>query len=244
MKTCAESGVETERKDEGKRARIDARARRNTKGKASCLPVLLGIFILGSCGTERPEQSERSKLAVTGADGQTDDRATSEEATPVLEEKEKKNAQNKENVDDSNTRLMGHWITAERINQEEIGLYNYVFMEDGVFYSWYCKYTHSAYFDLFDDYTGWYIEPKSHSSFGGSYTFDGEYLALQYYYDEENGYYGMGDKIEYVSVSGDLIYNAVFAGRIYFRCDEFETETHELYIEEFCERIGVDCSVY
>lgn len=48
--------------------------------------LLLGIFILGSCGAERPEQSERSKLAVTGADGQTDDRATSEEAAPVPEE--------------------------------------------------------------------------------------------------------------------------------------------------------------
>lgn len=161
---------------------------------------------------------------------------------------EKQDALNRETVDGVNAGLRGCWITAERINQKQIGLYEYLFNEDGSYFSWYCEYTHPAYYYYeYDDYDGWHIEEKGHPGFWGTYVFDGEYLLLQYDDDEWNEYYGMNDKITYVSVSGDLINNVLIDGRMYFRCDEFDMEGYgigEFDIEEFCERIGVDCSVY
>lgn len=74
----------------GKRARTDARTWRNAKVRL-LVCLLCGIFFWGACGAERPEQSEPSKQAVTGtdgqvADGQAADRASSEEAAPGPEE--------------------------------------------------------------------------------------------------------------------------------------------------------------
>lgn len=157
----------------------------------------------------------------------------------------KQPSSNANETSNQNARLVGNWITVWREGREALYTKIYEFYEDGRFVDQPYVYSNAAYYPPEFDFgeSGWFIAPKGHPSYGGTYTFDGENLFLQYASDEENEYYGMAGEQRTLSVGDILTDSIVLDGRKYVPIDDSQLAT-EVDIEELCGKLGVDCSVY